>query len=133
MKLSRHRLETVQLGSLAFALALAAAACGPTNINPSVDLRKRRKTIPPSGGVVTLDNGANLTFPPGAVAADVKVEVTTTLDTPALPADGTMEKASLGYTLRPHGTQFEAPIAVVIPCRDGLSRRGRAHTGLASG
>jgi hypothetical protein len=70
------------------------------------------------GGTITLDNGASVTIPAGALTEDVEVTVEFVDDLSALGLAALPEGVEAGggaLVLSPHGTTFELPVTVTMP------------------
>lgn len=70
------------------------------------------------GGTITLDNGASVTIPAGALTEDVEVTVEFVEDVSALGLAALPEGVEAGggaLVLSPHGTTFELPVTVTMP------------------
>jgi hypothetical protein len=70
------------------------------------------------GGTITLDNGASVTIPAGALTEDVEVTVEFVEDLSALGLAALPEGVEAGggaLVLSPHGTTFELPVTVTMP------------------
>ncbi|HEX4381790.1 MAG TPA: hypothetical protein VH083_02530 [Myxococcales bacterium] len=64
---------------------------------------------PASGGTISLDGGATLEVPPGAVSADTTITIARSSET---PPDGALSPI---FVFGPEGATFAAPITVTIP------------------
>jgi len=110
-------------GTMLLALVTAAAGCGSpasssdaggAQITISIGTPGSSATIGAGGGKVLLGDGASLTLPPGALAADTGVEISVSALTP--PA--LMNPLSPAYDLRPTDLAFPGPrptLEVPIP------------------
>src|SRR5262249_59380269 len=76
----------------------------------SDDTTSASMTIGPSGGQVSTGNGASLYVPPGALAAGLKITVSSTSAPP--PADTTA--VGTPHLFGPEGTKFDNPVTVTL-------------------
>jgi len=109
-------------GTMLFALT-AAVGCGHPSassdgggaqVTISIGTPGSSATIGAEGGKVLLGDGASLTLPPGAVAADTGVEISVSALAPPAP----MNPLSPAYDLRPVDLSFPGPrptLEVPIP------------------
>ena len=111
MKLFEDRLA-IGLGTVALAWALSACSSSLKNAADSGSGGSAGAaggiSVGPAGGTVNQD-GVTLVIPPGALAGDTTIAISTT----AAPAGYTV--ASAAYQFAPAGTTFYQPVTVTIP------------------
>jgi hypothetical protein len=89
------------------AIALLGCASSSTDPAPGPAPKSSTQTIGPEGGVITID-GAEVTFPKGAVKAAVAITIEATDEAP--PAG--FEALSKVIRCEPTGTSFEVPVTM---------------------
>ncbi|MCA9591555.1 MAG: hypothetical protein KC657_39940 [Myxococcales bacterium] len=99
-------LRVARAGAIA-ALALAGCSSSTTDPAPTAAPKSATQTIGPEGGVINVE-GAEVTFPKGAVKAAVAITIEATDEAP--PAG--FEALSKVIRCEPSGTSFDVPVTM---------------------
>lgn len=112
------------------ALALLLTACGGGGSSggdggeaPAPASVTQSATIGPSGGTLTHPDGVQVVVPPGALAADTALAITSHPDD-APPRDPLLPPGGTVYAFTPHGTRFELPVTIRFPLPPGATEPG---------
>ena len=113
-------LTTLLRAGAALTLTLALAACGGDSGPPPPSVGSA--TVGAAGGTVDGPDGTRLTVPPGALAANVTLQIAQDA-TGAPPLDG-INAASPVYAVTPHGQVFDSPALFAVPLAAGAVPEG---------
>ncbi len=101
----------------------AAGSCSKeTKVDASTTnntvVQRRSEVIGPEGSAITLDDGAQLTVPAGALTSATSLTLGHARpdEAPAFPAG--VAPASRTYTLEPHGQTFARPVTLRLPVEE---------------
>ncbi|KAF0187978.1 MAG: Immunoglobulin I-set domain-containing protein, partial [Gammaproteobacteria bacterium] len=103
---------------LAGILTACSGGGGDDNITPPLGgaggPSQGRAVVGAAGGTVSGPAGVQIVIPPGALAADVTIQIEQSWDgAPALPTSVTT--AGPMFALTPHGLQFALPVTLTVP------------------